>query len=274
MAWTSDATGRWASAWVTWEEFARFWGGVARWVLPPPADSDLALRVEPTGETAQAVVDVFAAEGEEADALELQLQVSAPGSVLPAQTVMLRQRAPGRYVGEFVAPEPGAYLLRLHGERHLTTGWVRSYPEEYRPGDGDAALARLGASAEASVVADPGEVFVRTLRGRERGEALAPALLLAGLLLWPVDIAWRRLRLTPFDFLRAGQGAYQRVFAWLAPRLPRRRTRGAGGSPKGARVSSTDAAGSGGEHQGRAPSTMEPAEEESLASRLKQRLRE
>ncbi|RLC89233.1 MAG: hypothetical protein DRI37_04325, partial [Chloroflexi bacterium] len=215
VAWTSDATGRWAAGWVAWEEFAHFWGSVARWVLPPSTDRDVALTVEARGELAHISVDVTAPDGGYADGLQLRLQVAAPGGVELPQELALRQTAPGRYEGSFTPQGDGTSLLRLYGDRHLTAGWTSSYPAEYLPGDAGAAVAQLAARSEAAVVDDPARVFVHDLRGREAGQPLAPWLILATALLWPVDIAWRRLALSWAD-LRC---LWQR----LRSRLPRRR---------------------------------------------------
>jgi uncharacterized membrane protein len=201
VAWTSDATGRWGSEWLAWEEFAAFWGGVVRWTLPPPSDADFSLDVAVEGEEARVVVDVTGPEREYVDGLELALQVGHVSAGVP-QELTLEQTAPGRYEGRFAAPESGAYLLRLHGDRNLTTGWSRPYPEEYRPGGGEAPVERLAALADAEVVGDPSVAFAHDLVGRERGAQLAPGLVLLAALAWPLDVAWRRLALSRRDLAR------------------------------------------------------------------------
>ena len=229
VAWTSDATGRWAAGWVEWESFADFWGAVARAALPSPAATDLALRVLPGDDSARVLVDVVDPETGYVDGLSLRLHV-APSlgeavTLAPVtQTVALLQRAPGRYEGRFAPPDRGVALLRLHGDRDLMTGWAAPLSPEYLPGDADAAIARLAAQGGATRIDDPSQVFVRTLRGRIMGEPLMPLFVLLVALLWPVDIAWRRLALTRADVVR--------LFAWLRVWLPRlapsaRRRRGA-----------------------------------------------
>jgi hypothetical protein len=247
VAWTSDATGRWASAWVTWDAFARFWGGVVRGVLPPPSDEGVALRVIPEpvgtggGEHARVQVDVISDDAGDSsaalgmtsqtyvDGLTLAVQVARPGSAEDPETVSLHQTAPGRYEGEFALDtgmSSDSLLLHLFGDRSLTAGWAAPPPAETIPGDVDAAIDRLVALADGTRVEDPAAAFAHTLRRRDAaralGRPLASLFLTIVALLWPVDIAWRRLALSRVDWLRV----WGRVRAWLrrrdAARLSRR----------------------------------------------------
>ena len=215
VAWTSDATGRWAAGWVEWEGFADFWSAIVRAVLPSPADSDLALRVLPADDGAKVVVDVVDSEaGEQAyvDGLSLKLHVAPSLGEGALQTVPLLQRAPGRYEGRFTSQDRSAVLLRLYGDRDLVTGWAAPAPSEYLPADAGAAVARLVAQGDAALVEDPVQVFVHDLQGRVAGQPLMPLFVLLVALAWPVDIAWRRLALT--------RGDVARFFAWVRAHLP------------------------------------------------------
>ncbi len=227
VAWTSDATGRWAAGWVEWDGFADFWGAVVRAVLPSPADTDLALRVLPDGDDARVVVDVVDPASGYVNGLSLKVQISpalgGSASRTPvAQTVPLTQRAPGRYEGRFTSADRGAVLLRLYGDRDLVTGWAAPSPSEYMPGDADVAVARLAAQGGATRIAAPTEVFVHDLQGRLTGEPLMPLLVLLAALVWPVDIAWRRLALTRADVVRFFAWVRMRLAGWLPKALPRR----------------------------------------------------
>ncbi len=202
VAWTSDATGQWAAGWVSWDQFSRFWGAVVRDVLLSPSDAGLALRVTPQGDRAHIIVDALAAEGGYADGLLLGAQVAEPGVNTEPQLIPLHQTAPGRYEGDFeAAAQRGVALLRLYGDRTLVAGWAPPASEEYLPGDATTAVAQLAAQGGGQVIADTAGVFAHTLRGRETGQLLAPWLLLLVVLVWPVDIAWRRLSLSRADVL-------------------------------------------------------------------------
>ena len=78
VAWTSDASGRWAAGWTSWEAFSRFWSSIARHVLPPPADEGIALQIQAEDETAHVTADIIDDEGAYVDGLDLQLAVQSP----------------------------------------------------------------------------------------------------------------------------------------------------------------------------------------------------
>ena len=214
-AWTADAAGRWASEWVSWESFSRFWGAVLRWTLPPSADTDLSLHVRPSGDQTMVILDVTQPDGTYVDDLALGVQVSRPGYDEMQQDVELRQTAPGRYTGTFPQPEAGALLLRVYGDRNLVTGWAQPYASEYVPGDAASATAYLVSLGGAALAAEPAAAFVHDLQGREVGQPMFPWLLLSAVLLWPVDIAWRRLALSKEDILH--------FCAWVRARIGRRK---------------------------------------------------
>ena len=212
VAWTSDGSTRWAAGWTAWSDYSRFWSALVRHILPPPSDTGLALRIIPAGNQARVVLDVVDGDNAYADGLTLALQIAPPATSAAPQSIPLTQSAPGRYAGVFTSPaQPSALLLRLHGDRTLTTGWAAPASSEYIPGDAAAAVKRLAAQSGATLNTDAGQTFAHTLTGRERGRPLAPILLLLAVFLWPIDIAWRRLALTRTDVVRV----WQRVRAWM-----------------------------------------------------------
>lgn len=207
VAWTSDASGRWAAEWVAWDGFAEMWGAVVRHVLPSPADTGLAMRVFSEGDTARVIVDVagYDATGSSTgfvDGLDLALQIVPSGGDGQPQTLTLDQRAPGRYEARFALPGRDALLLRLYGDRDLVAGWSPPTSPEYVPGDAEVSVARMVVQGGGVLATGAEQVFVRNLRGRDVGQSLAPVLLTLAALLWPLDIAWRRLALTRSDFVR------------------------------------------------------------------------
>lgn len=196
VAWTSDATGRWAADWVAWRNAPAFWGPVVRWVLPPPSDPTLNVRVTPQGTQARVEVDAFTPTGDYANALALDLTVAYPQAARAPITTTLKQVAPGRYQAA-IPVEQGVAVLRLSGARSLTTGWAPPLPAEYLPAavSAEQATARLASIGGGALVTQPEQTVARTLHGVKRGAPLSLPLIGLALLLWPVDIAWRRLAL-------------------------------------------------------------------------------
>ncbi len=215
VAWTSDATGRWSADWISWDAFARFWGGVVRDVLPAPSDTGVTLRVLMEDDKAHVLVDVVNEDANYVNDLALAVHIAHPLSEADAWAIPLHQTAPGRYEGYFDLPQlQGALLLRLSGDRSFITGWSPPASLEYVPGDAAAAVARLVAQGDARTMTDPEKAFAHTLRGREVGQPLSPWLLVLALCLWPLDIAWRRLALTRADLAHF----FTKLTAWWGER--------------------------------------------------------
>ncbi|HQE17087.1 MAG TPA: VWA domain-containing protein [Aggregatilineales bacterium] len=214
VAWTSDGTGRWASSWVAWEDFARFWSQAVRWTITEGANQNVEVQVRQEGERVRITVDALAEDGSYLDGVEMTASVVAPN--LSATTLELRQVAPGRYEGVFEPEDEGAYFVRVAGADDdtgeaavaQTSGWVLAYSPEYRSFEGDPAyLEYIAGLTGGSVVEDPADIFVHDLRAERASQPVWPWLLLFAVILLPFDIAVRRLVLTRSDLAR--------LVAWL-----------------------------------------------------------
>ena len=239
VAWTSDATGRWAERWVAWEGFPRFWTQAVRWTIVERSGVPVEVMVALEGETAHITVDAVDESGAFVNGLDASVSVVGPGGE-PLQ-VRLAQSAPGRYEGTFVPQAEGAYLMRLTtlplpppgrggeispsppggggeegGAVALTTGWVMGYSPEYAALEGDPAyLARLAELGGGVALGEPAQAFAHTLRGRGTTRDLWPYLLGLAVTLLPFDVGVRRLALGRRDLARA--------WAWVVERVLRRR---------------------------------------------------
>lgn len=212
VAFTSDATARWAADWVTWEDYARFWSQAVRWTMTEGANDNLETQIIMEGEQARVVVDARDSDGAFLNGLNLESRVVFDPEQ-PAQRVQLRQVAPGRYEGIFVPEGEGAHFLRVtdsESEVTQTTGWVNTYSPEYQIRQVDETLLDeiAGLTGGRSFAGDPGAVFTRDIEASDVSSPLAPWLLLIALVLLPVDIAVRRLIITRSDLRRLG--AYMR----------------------------------------------------------------
>jgi len=229
VAWTSDATGRWAQRWVEWDGFSRFWAQAVRWTILDRSAVPVEVAVALEGEQARVTVDAVEEGGAFVNGLDASVSVVGPAGE-PVR-VQLAQTAPGRYEGTFVPQAEGAYLMRLSasppaggglegGEDGLalTTGWVMGYSPEYAALEGDPAyLSRLAELGGGAVLDVPTAALSHDLKGVGVRQDLWPYLLGLAALLLPIDVGVRRLALGRRDLQRAG--------AWLAARLPRRRPR-------------------------------------------------
>ncbi|MCP4360157.1 MAG: VWA domain-containing protein [Chloroflexi bacterium] len=235
VAWTSDATGRWGQDWVQWEGFPAFWAQTVRWTVSQDRDSQIETAVTFDDENATLTVDARAADETFLNNLLLEANVVAPDGAV--QNLMLPQVAPGRYVGDFTPQSDGAYFIRVAGTDPLdeevsigqTSGWVLGYSPEYQqfesnPGlleslaerTGGQDLAGLGGVDEAAAA-----IFAHNLPTEPIAQPIWPWLVLAAVLLLPLDIAVRRLIITRRDWERAYAATFGRFVPQKATPTPR-----------------------------------------------------
>jgi len=228
VAWTSDAWGRWAREWVTWEGFPRFWAQAVRWAIVEQAESGLETRVVLQGERARVAVDAVDQAGDYLNGLVVRVNVVAPTQVgtQSLAPLLLRQTAPGHYEGDFSAPEEGVYLLGVSAGREeaggavhtlasQATGFVRGYSDEYRQfGANTALLSRVTEIGHGRELRSPEEAFTHTLAAVRVHADVWPWLLAVAVCLLPLDVGLRRVMVSPAD-----------VRGWLVQVLARLRRR-------------------------------------------------
>ncbi|MCC7119805.1 MAG: VWA domain-containing protein [Anaerolineales bacterium] len=211
VAFTSDATGRWAQDWVRWEGFPTFWAQAVRYTIGENLDSAIELNVSPNGEIQ---LDAQSRSGQFLNEYQITANIVAPNG--EAQTVILNQTAPGRYAGNFSPNEQGVYLFNLSGkqdEKSLafseTTGWALSYSPEYQRLDSNPdLLIRLAALSNGKVAsANPADVFAHDLKSTRASRPVWQWLVLLAALLLPLDIAIRRLIITKQDIAKVREWA-------------------------------------------------------------------
>ncbi|HRE48752.1 MAG TPA: VWA domain-containing protein [Aggregatilineales bacterium] len=208
VAFTSDATTRWAQNWTGWTGFQRFWSQVIRSTMVEGIDQALESRVERRDGRSILVVEARDENGAFINGLRLDAVVVDPR--LQGQEVTLRQVAPGRYEAEFAPGSEGAYFIRVAGAGGdglgvaQTTGWVLSYSPEYRLRQTNTRLLdELAALTGGQRLGDdPTLTFRHDIREERAAANLFPLLLLLTALLLPFDIAVRRLIVTQSDLAK------------------------------------------------------------------------
>lgn len=211
VAWTSDATSRWANEWVAWDDFSRFWGQAVSWSINEGANNNLETRIIMENDQARIIVDARDNNGEFLNGLVLtSTQLGPEGN---SRRIPLQQTASGRYEATFNPQTEGAYFLTINGTAVLdeqdttltdVNGWVMSYSSEYitREQD-DSLLPRLAEITDGSNLSEtPTDVFLHNLGERQATAPIWEALVLIALLILPFDIAVRRLIITRSDINR------------------------------------------------------------------------
>ncbi len=239
VAFTSDATGRWARDWVQDPDFPKFWSQAVGYTLNETRNADLEMTVAPQGRRALLTLDAYGSDGSFLNDYGMQANVISPGG--EAEELVLQQVGPGRYQADFQPGEQGVYLIHLSGQPargqaaapiSQTSGWVLSYSPEYRRLETNPdlllKLAILTGGRVAS--AQAGSVFAHDLRSSRSFQPVWPWLLLLAAFLLPVDVGLRRLIITRRDL------AFWRE--WLMERLAFLKPYGVKTQPRQARLQS------------------------------------
>ena len=203
VAFTSDAKARWASDWLDWGGYGKFWTQLVRDTMRKATLSNFQAEIKKEKGVAHLAIDALDDAGDFLNQLESDVSLISPD--LKKKQLAVTQTAPGRYELDFSTQDVGPYFLNIMqkqgGEVVNTqvTGTVVSYPQEYLVHNADdALLTQLAAVSGGKFNPSAEDAF----RPPEEQVALRIHLwrpfLITALFLLLVDIALRRV-----DFKRA-----------------------------------------------------------------------
>ena len=203
VAFTSDAKARWASDWLDWGGYGKFWTQLVRDTMRKATLSNFQAEIKKEKGVAHLAIDALDDAGDFLNQLESDVSLISPD--LKKKQLAVTQTAPGRYELDFPTQDVGPYFLNVMqkqgGEVVNTqvTGTVVSYPQEYLVHNADDALltqlaavsgGKFNPSAENAFRPPEDQVALRIHLWRP--------FLITALFLLLVDIALRRV-----DFKRA-----------------------------------------------------------------------
>ena len=201
IAWTSDMSGRWGRDWVTWQAFPAAAAQMVAWLLPNSSTAGLTLESTTAGDVL--ILEARAEETGGSPRSGLNIQIQMIGSTGSLQPIILGEVAPGIYRAQLTQQQPGAYLAQViasdaqgQAVAALTAGVVVPLSAEYRTGSsGAATLDGIAQLSGGRINPSADQIF--RVSGPAVGGAREISLLLlwAALVLLPLDIAVRRLRL-------------------------------------------------------------------------------
>ncbi|MGB0384915.1 MAG: VWA domain-containing protein [Ardenticatenaceae bacterium] len=215
VAWTSDLSPRWASDWLAWEGFADFASQLVAWSFPDPQVGDL--RVQARQEGSRTFIEVNSTDDQDRPlSADTQALIVGPDGGTVELTVP--QVGAGEYRVELPSDAIGAYFTTItqrdeNGDplASTTRGLVVPYSPEYRLQQPDETLlSQIATQTGGNVrnLSQPGAVFEHPPQHVTRAEELWPWLLLLALILFPFDIAVRRIIF--------GQREWERLRTWIS----------------------------------------------------------
>ena len=217
VAWTSDATGRWAAEWVTWAGFSHFWEQAVKWTITQERGSNAETEVRLEDGRAMITVEAAGADGAYLNGLEMDVRVVGPDN--QPHVIAIKQVAPGRYRGSFQPDTEGAYLIRVTGAGEAakvvqTAGWVLGYSPEYQVTEpAHDHLLYLASLTGGKSLQESWESLAHDLSAARVRRPIWHWLLLAAVMLLPLDVALRRLVIGRDDLVKIWVKVRFRLFA-------------------------------------------------------------
>ena len=198
VAFTSDAKARWASDWLEWPGYGKFWTQLVRDTMRKTTLSNFQAEITKDKGVAHLAIDALNENGEFLN--ELDSDISLIGPDLKKKDLSISQTAPGKYELEFPTKEIGPYFLNIMQKQAgdivntQVTGTVVSYPEEYLVSNAnEPLLTQLSSVSHGKFNISAADAF----RPPENPVVLRIHLwrpfLIAALILLLIDIALRRI---------------------------------------------------------------------------------
>jgi uncharacterized membrane protein len=219
VAWTSDASGRWARNWVGWEGFNQFFTQLVSWTFPGEESEGMEAEFVTQGDRTVLRLRSLETDGTPRNFYDTIIGLTDPG--FTSREVKLDQTAPGVYESELGTLAAGAYALRVvqtkPGETPLarTVVLVAPTPAEYRLlGSNERLLAALRGATGGRALETGADPWRHDLGATTAAVDLWPLLLLLVLLLWPLDVAVRRVSVARSDVALARDWAAARWRGW------------------------------------------------------------
>ncbi len=199
VAWTSDARGRWTRDLLASPVGAALFARMVAWTLPGASPEGVDIEAVPAGDGLDLTVTGAERGGE--------IEVTALGPDLTKATTQLRSTQPGRWEGRVPAPQLGTYVLRAEVQRggspvgRAETLVTVPYSPEYLELGRDDALLRQLARQGGSLLTTAPDAWKNQLPPLAVRSDVFFLLLLAAVVLWPAEVAVRRLSLSPRGLL-------------------------------------------------------------------------
>lgn len=199
---TSDVKNRWATDWLKWDGYGKFWAQLVRETLRREHGAEVDFRVQRKGDSAEVELHIIDEDGQFPKGLSPALRITDPASSVRTQA--MRQTAPGVYRASvplsISSESPWRFELSGDGipeEALAKVGATRAvfypFPDEYRfyPPDHDR-LEMIATQTGGTFRPEVEEIFADLGESASVPTELWPILAVLALLFYLLDIALRR----------------------------------------------------------------------------------
>jgi len=123
VAFTSDASSRWARNWLVWPRFSQFWQEVLRWTMRSGESPNFQISSDIDGQNATLAVEALNTDSGFSNFLDFTGVAVTPD--LKTIPLRLQQIGPGRYQANFTSDRSGIYVINLQYNDGTKKGTVR-----------------------------------------------------------------------------------------------------------------------------------------------------
>jgi len=217
VAFTSDARAKWAANWLGWSKFQQFWQQVAQWSLRRVDAADFNTEIAVEKGEGHVSIEAIDADGHYRNFLNLQLLVVSPKG--ERQVMSLQQTGPGHYDATFPTREVGAYLMNMTDRgtgQSQALGLSVNYSPEFDDSGPNTSLLQHLAELGGGKVLDPEteSPFLHDRKKTFQPLDLRDWLLKLAILLFPFDVAVRRIQIDRAEWLRATKTLRRWLMPW------------------------------------------------------------
>jgi Ca-activated chloride channel family protein len=212
VAFTSGLWPKWGPQWVDWPGFAKVWTQAVRYVARIGNPSRLEAEASVRGSQARVLVSAEHLPPAQQESLTLSAQLIRPDFSVEPLTV--HRTAAGRFEIPFEADQPGTYLVNIpyrcgrdNAAGVIQTGVATAYSPEYRDLQSNGELLNeitRQTGGRILMLDAASRVFERSaIRPARLRRPLWEDLLRLALILFLLDVAIRRIAISPADAIEA-----------------------------------------------------------------------
>lgn len=197
VAFTSDASTRWAQQWLQWDKFDKFWAQTIRWAIRETAGSNYIVSTSTEGEKTRIVLDALDENGYFINYLKPHATIIDP--TLQSHELELTQISPGKYAGDFKTPTPGNYMMSINvGEKdkpQIVIGGISvSYSPEYNDSESNKRLLQaIARNSGGAMITPETNIFLHNPPTVWQPQEIWQYLVALAVLLLLLDIFVRRV---------------------------------------------------------------------------------
>lgn len=194
VSWTSDINGQWSKNLLSWSKGAQLIKNAIYWTIPDLSDEGKVSIIQSGNE---AVVEFYS------DSVKDGSKINGVYNSEDGESgeLELTQDEPGRFVGRVKLNDLGFYTFNIREESNETVlnnyngAFSLQYSDEYKFNKNKDKIDTLVSEVKGSFINKPKEVFTSEYKNSYKHINLTVPALIGAMLLFLLDIAYRRLNL-------------------------------------------------------------------------------